>query len=164
MGSKLDLYEQWKRDGELDKVLAFIRDCSTKLVTQREMCEAIGINEGTFTKLKKKHPEIQKIINDARLNLKCDLIDSLLKKAQGFEVVEEENWVEETDKGERKKSHTTKNCIPPDYKSIVYILTKRFGKEFSERYEELKLAEKKLDNKESWDATEGQTDSQEDKD
>ena len=66
MGTKLDLYDQWKRDGELDKVMNFISICAQKLVTQREMCEAIGITESTFSKLKKKHPEIQKAINDFR--------------------------------------------------------------------------------------------------
>ena len=163
MGTKLDLYDQWKRDGELDKVMNFISICAQKLVTQREMCEAIGITESTFSKLKKRHPEIQKAINDARLQLKMDLMDSLLKKAVGHTIEEYEEWTEETDNGKKHRTHTSKKQLAPDYKSIVYILTKRFGKQFSERYEELLLAEKKInESKETWEDVTSETDSQTD--
>ena len=55
-------------------------------------------------------------------------------------------------KKQKRKIHRTKKQVPPDYKSIVYLLTKKFGKEFSERYEEIMLAEKKLEQaKEVWE-------------
>lgn len=54
-------------------------------------------------------------------------------------------------KNKRGKSIELKTSSP-DYKSIVYLLTKKFGKEFSERYEEIMLAEKKLEQaKEVWE-------------
>ena len=38
-----DIWEQWKKDGKLEEVLAFIADCSKKLFTQREMCKYLKI-------------------------------------------------------------------------------------------------------------------------
>lgn len=49
----------WRDNGDLERILAFVRDCSKKLVTQGEMCEHLVITETTFSKLKKKHPELQ---------------------------------------------------------------------------------------------------------
>ena len=59
----------WAENGDLDRILDFIRDCSRKLVTQGEMCEHLGITETTFSKLKKKHPELQQAIDKSKLDL-----------------------------------------------------------------------------------------------
>jgi len=162
-----DIYDIWKESGQLDAVIAFIASCANKLVSQREMCEYLKINESTFSRLKKRHPDIQEAINKARLDLKKDLVDALVKKALGFELVEEEQWIEDGGKGEKQKRkiHRTKKQVPPDYKSIVYLLTKRYGKEFSERYEEIMLAEKKLEQaKEEWENGNRQAESCDDED
>lgn len=163
---KADVYERWQQTGELDKVLAFIKECSTNLVSIQEMCEYLNISVKTFSLLRKKHPELQKLMENARLDLKNKLVNAMVKKALGFEVVEEEQFIEDTGRGEKQKRkiHRTKKQIPPDYKCIVYLLTKRFGKEFSERYEEIMLAERKLDEaKEVWE-NEQQTQSSTDED
>jgi hypothetical protein len=118
------------------------------------MCEYLGISEHAFINLKKKHPEVDKMMRNAKLDLKNKLIDALVKKALGFEIVEEEQFIEDSGKGEKQKRkiHRTKKQVPPDYKSIVYLLTKKFGKEFSERYEEIMLAERKIEEaKEVWE-------------
>lgn len=154
MSKKPDIYESWQASGELDNVLAFIKSCSTNLVTQKEMCEYLGISEHAFINLKKKHPEVDKMMRNAKLDLKNKLIDALVKKALGFEIVEEEQFIEDSGKGEKQKRkiHRTKKQVPPDYKSIVCLLTKKFGKEFSERYEEIMLAERKIEEaKEVWE-------------
>ena len=162
-----EIYDVWKESGQLDGVIAFIASCANKLVSQREMCEYLKINESTFSRLKKRHPDIQEAINKARIDIKKDLVDALVKKALGFEVVEEEQWIEDGGKGEKQKRkiHRTKKQVPPDYKSIVYLLTKRYGKEFSERYEEIMLAERKLDEaKEVWDNNGDKAESGDDED
>lgn len=161
-----DIYDVWKESGQLEATIAFIASCANKLVSQREMCEYLKINESTFSRLKKRHPDIQEAINKGKLELKKDLIDALVKKALGFETVEEEQWIEDGGKGEKQKRkiHRTKKQVPPDYKSIIYLLTKRYGKEFSERYEEIMLAERKIDEaKEVWNSEQAQTGTDEDK-
>ena len=161
---KKDIYETWKELGQLDQVMTFIKTCATGLISQREMCDYLNITEDTFSRLKTKHPEIAKAMEDAKLDLKNKLMDALVKKALGFEIVEEEQFIEDGGKGEKQKRkiHRTKKQIPPDYKSIVYLLTKKYGKEFSERYEEIMLAEKKIEQaKEVWES-EQQTESSSD--
>lgn len=148
-----DIFEKWKASGDLPKILEFIAECSRKLVTQREMLQHLGMREDTFSKLKKKHPEIQKAQDDARYNLKADLTGALYKRAIGFETIEEYQDIEDGGKGQKQKRkiHRVKKYIPPDYKSIIYLMTKTFGREYSDRYEELAMAEKKLEmTKEEW--------------
>ena len=78
---------------------------------------------------------------------------ALYKKAMGYELVEEEQFIEDKGKGEqqKRKIHRTKKQIGPDYKAIVYLLNKHFGREFSERADELELMEKRQSlGKEEW--------------
>lgn len=150
----VDTYTQWKESGKFDEIMAFIKKCATNLVTEKEMCKCLNITPMTFLTIKKAHPEIQQMMDEARINLKKDLIDAMVKRALGYEIIEEEQFIEDSGKGEKQKRkiHRTKKQVPPDYKCIVYLLTKRFGKEFSERYEEITLAEKKMDQaKEVWE-------------
>lgn len=155
MTNKKDFYEKWLESGELPKMLDFIRDCSRKLVTQKEMCEALHIREDVFCKLKKKHPEIQKAQDESRFDLKRDLAGALYKKAMGFESIEETQDIEDGGKGQKQKRkiHRVKKQVPPDYKSILYLLTKTFGREYCERFEEMQMMEKKLEQaKEEWNS------------
>ena len=110
MAKDRDLFEVWRDTGELDNVLNFIRDCSKKLIKQGEICEHLGINEATFSRLKKKHPEIKEAIEKSKLDLKKDLADALYKLAVGFEIVEETQDVEDRGIGEKQKRkiHRTK--------------------------------------------------------
>lgn len=150
---KRDIFEMWAENGDLDRILDFIRDCSKKLVTQGEMCEHLGITETTFSKLKKKHPELQEAIDKSKLDLKKDLADAMYKLAMGYTLTEETQDIEDKGSGQsqKRKVHRTKKEIGPDFKAIVYLLTKKFGREYSQRYEDLQIAEKKIEEaKEEW--------------
>lgn len=150
---KRDVFEIWRDNGDLERILAFIRDCARKLVTQGEMCEHLGITETTFSKLKKKHPELQEAIDKSKLDLKKDLADAMYKLAMGYTLTEETQDIEDKGSGQsqKRKVHRTKKEIGPDFKAIVYLLTKKFGREYSQRYEDLQIAEKKIEEaKEEW--------------
>ena len=153
MAKNRDAYDMWRDTGELPKVLAFITDCSKKLVNQGEICEHLGITEVTFSRLKKKHPEIQKAIDKAKLDLKEDLANALYKLATGYTLTEETQDIEDKGSGQaqKRKIHRTKKEIGPDFKAIVYLLTKKFGREYSQRFEDYELAERKIEEaKEEW--------------
>jgi hypothetical protein len=153
MGMKRDTYQMWKDTGQLPQVLEFIKECSRKLVTQKEMCTYLNLDEATFTRLKKKHPELDEAFHKAKLDLKKDLMGALYKKAIGYELVEEEQFIEDKGKGEqqKRKIHRTKKQVGPDYKAIVYLLNKHFGREFNERYDDFEiLKEKQALLKEEW--------------
>ena len=160
-----DIYEVWKDSGDLPRIIEFIKDCSRKLISQTEMCKYLGIEDETFCRLKKRHPDLAVAQKDAKLNLKKDLCDALLKKALGYETVEEEQFIEDGGKGkeQKRKIHRIKKQVPADYKSIVYLLTKHFGIEYSERYEEMLITQKKLEaSKEEWDNGESNDSAEED--
>ncbi len=148
-----DTYEMWVDSGKWPEIKAFIADCARKLVTQREMCKRLGIDEATFSRLKKKHPEIEREMDSAKIDLKMDLMGAMYKKAIGFEIVDEEQIIEDKGRGatpRRKVTKVTKQ-VPPDFKALVYLLSKQFGRNFSDRSEELKLAEQKIkSNQEEW--------------
>ena len=153
MGMNRDTYQMWQDTGQLPQVLEFIKECSRKLVTQKEMCRYLNLDEATFTRLKKKHPELDEAFHKAKLALKKDLLGALYKKAIGYELVEEEQFIEDKGKGEqqKRKIHRTKKQVGPDYKAIVYLLNKHFGREFNERYDDFEiLKEKQALFKEEW--------------
>lgn len=165
MGMKRDTYQMWQDTGQLSQVLEFIKECSRKLVTQKEMCRYLNLDEATFTRLKKKHPELDEAFHKAKLDLKKDLMGALYKKAMGYELVEEEQFIEDKGKGEqqKRKIHRTKKQVGPDYKAIVYLLNKHFGREFNERYDDFEIMKEKLAlGKEEWsDGSEVESDSDE---
>lgn len=146
-----NIYKTWVETGKLDEVLSFIKDCSKRLVTQVEMCKYLKINPSTFSSMKKTYPIIQETIDSAKYDLKVELASAMYKKAVGYETIEEDQLIEEKDGRTKKKVHRVKKQIGPDYKALVYLLSKHFGKKYGERYEELSLMEKKINsNNEVW--------------
>ena len=104
-------------------------------------------------------PEAQAVLtsSDTKLFLAQDKSEINYLKEQdiieAYELVEEEQFIEDKGKGEqqKRKIHRTKKQVGPDYKAIVYLLNKHFGREFSERADELDLMEKKQTlGKEEW--------------
>lgn len=148
-----DTYQIWKDTGKLDEILEFIKECSRKLVTQKEMCKHLGITQDTFIRLKRKYPIIEKTQLDSKLNLKMDLMGAIYKRAIGYEYTDEVQHIEDDGKGKapRRKIVKTTKHIPADKYSAVYLLTKYFGREFSDKSYELHLLEQRmLLNKEEW--------------
>ena len=93
------------------------------------------------------------------------LKSSSLKGRCAYETIDEDQLIEEKDGKQKKKVHRIKKQVGPDFKAIVYLLTKKFGKEYSERYEDLRLAEKKLEaQKEEWNSVESITEEYDDSD
>lgn len=148
-----DTYQTWIETGKLDEVLEFIKECSSKLVTQKEMCKRLGITQETFVSLKRKYPVLANIQLESKMDLKMDLMGALYKRAVGYDYVEETQHIDDAVAGRaprRKVVRTTKH-IPPDKYSAVYLLSKHFGRGFSDKSFEYELLEERLKaNKEEW--------------
>lgn len=114
METKKDMFEQWEEAGVLKEKLEFIKKCSRHLVNISEMCKYLEISYSAFNRIRKSHPEITKAMNDASLELKNDLINAMVKRALGYEIVEEEQFIEDSGKGgkQKRKIHRTKKQIP----------------------------------------------------
>lgn len=123
---KGDIYDMWKETGQLPEILAFISDCGKKLVTMGEKADHLNIKLPTFTKLRKKHPDIQLAMDKFSLRFKEDLASAMYKLAMGYTLTEETQDIEDKGSGQsrKRKIHRTKKEIGPDFKTIVYLLTK----------------------------------------
>lgn len=154
MAKKPEIYQKWKDSGRFDEIMEFIAECSRKLVSQAEMCRHLGIREETFISMRKKHPDVQEIIDNSKMNLQLDLMGALYRKAIGAEVTETVQLIEDTKGGKQKrKVNTVKKTLAPDTRSAIYLLTKVIDKNFHERMEELKIMEEKMKNaKEEWNS------------
>ena len=158
-----DIYKNWVESGKLEEILNFISECAKRLVSQREMCEQLGINQSTFSSMKKDHPDIQAAIDKAKYELKKDLAAAMSKKAVGYETIEEDQYIVDKDGQQVKKVHRTKKQVGPDYKAITYLLTKHYGKEYSERYEDNKLIEEKMKlSEEKWEKSDSPMEEEDD--
>jgi len=150
---KKDAFERWMSTGKWPEVRAMIVDFSKKGRTQNQISERLNLDPATFSRLKAKHKELQDAFIEADNYVLDQCFTNLYKIAFGYDKVDEDQRIE--DKGEgsvpHRKIHRTKVHIGPNLKAIVYILGQRFGVEFSERREEIKLAiSKESEKKEDW--------------
>ena len=108
--------------------------------------------------MKKDYPIIQETIDKAKYELKKDLVSAMYKKAVGYETVEEDQYIVDKGGQQVKKVHRTKKQVGPDYKALTYLMVKHFGKEYSERYEELAFMaeQKEKANDEEWQSADSE--------
>jgi len=143
----------WKRTNQLDGVISFVRKSIKHLATKQEIAKSLKLSEKTVISLRKKHQDFDKAFTIPKLELKGELIDSMMKLALGYEEITETQDITDGGKsGEQKrKVNRVKKMVGPNYKAIVYLLTKHCGNEYSDKYDELKLMEKRLNQqKEEW--------------
>lgn len=148
-----DSYDEWVRTGRLEEILKFIRTSVQRLATKTEIAKALDLTPQALIILRKKHKEIDEAFILSKMDLKKDLIDSMLKLALGYEEVTKTQDITDTGVpgGQKKKVNRVKKQVGPNYKAVVYMLTKHFGKEFSDKYDELKIMERRLaQQKEEW--------------
>jgi len=151
MPKLLDTYQEWLRYDVLEDKLKTIQELTSKRVSQAEICRVLGVSERTLIKLKKTHPRLNQAFLFGNDDLKYKLIDALFLKATGYEFEEIQTTIEESKAGTKKKIVKTKKKVAPDYNSIVYLLTKKFGKEYHPRYEDFEYRLEKLENaQETW--------------
>ncbi len=156
MAKKMDAFEKWQASIGIDswpKVRELLTDLSKKGYTQRQICERLHLDEAYFSRLKKKHPEIEEAFRDADDYVLDAAFTALYKVAFGNAYVNEDTWLEDKQDGSKpkKKVHRVKRESEPNLSAIIYLLTQRFGRQFSDKREELELARQKLEaNKEEW--------------
>jgi predicted transcriptional regulator len=120
-GYTLDYYEKWERDGILDKRLNEIKELISKGVPQVEIAKILGMSEKTMYKLKNRHPKMNQAFVFGNDDLKYTLIDTLIKKAVGYEYEETQTTIEETKTGTKKKIVKYKKKAQPDMNALCHF-------------------------------------------
>ena len=147
-GYTLDYYEKWERDGILDKRLSEIKELVSKAVPQIEIAKILGMSEKTMYKLKNRHPKMNQAFVFGNDDLKYTLIDTLIKKAVGYEYEETQTTIEETKTGTKKKIVKYKKKAQPDMNAVRYLLIIKFGREYNDKKEEIDAMYERLKNRE----------------
>jgi predicted transcriptional regulator len=147
-GYTLDYYEKWERDGILDKRLSEIKELVSKAVPQVEIAKILGMSEKTMYKLKNRHPKMNQAFVFGNDDLKYTLIDTLIKKAVGYEYEETQTTIEETKTGTKKKIVKYKKKAQPDMNAVRYLLIIKFGRDFNDKKEEIDAMYERLKNRE----------------
>lgn len=143
----IDTYEKWQQVGILKKKLKTVQELTAKRINQSNIAEVLGVSERTLIKLKRAHPKLNQAFIFGNDELKYKLVDTMLKKAMGFEYEETQTTIEETKAGTKKKIVKTKKKSLPDFNAIKYLLIVKFGRDFNERREEIDLMYKKNETK-----------------
>lgn len=147
---KLDAFEKWqKSDAWRLEVRNSIVDMSRKGYTQKHISECLKMNEATFCRLKKKHPEIQEALDEADRLVLESCFTAMYKLAFGSTYTNQHVVVEKDPKTGKEKQKLYKDIreVEPNYNALIYVLSQRFGIKFSPKKEELEIMKSKLANK-----------------
>lgn len=147
-GYTLDYYEKWERDGILNKRLSEIKELVSKAVPQVKIAKLLGMSEKTMYKLKNRHPKMNQAFVFGNDDLKYTLIDTLIKKAVGYEYEETQTTIEETKTGTKKKIVKYKKKAQPDMNAVRYLLIIKFGRDYNDKKEEIDAMYERLKNRE----------------
>ncbi|MBC1743893.1 hypothetical protein HCA06_12610 [Listeria welshimeri] len=94
--------------------------------TQGAICKKLGVNQGTFCEYKKQYPELNEAIKKGMQFLDYEVVESLAKRAIGYNYEETKSIIEKLPDGrERKKVEKTVKHIPPDTGAIALYMKNR---------------------------------------
>ena len=136
---RVDIFETWKRDNVLEDKLRIITNLVGRRSTQLLISEQLGITSKTFITLRDKHKEIRDAIKKGEEVLLNNLLDAVYKRAIGFEVVDEVTTLEIVNDRKKQRIVKTKKVYPPDIEACKYLLTIKFGRDYSPNKYELEI-------------------------
>lgn len=139
-----DNYQKWKTDGTLESKLKFIKELAGRSCGMGVIATELGISENTLYSLRKKYKDVEKSYEDGRNLLKKSLLEKMFERAMGFTIVNEDQIIEQTPTGTKKKVIKQTRTILGDMGVARYLLIINFGKEYSEKKYELELSEQKV--------------------
>nr|WP_258319313.1 hypothetical protein [Listeria monocytogenes] len=90
------------------------------------ICKKLGINKATFCEYKNKYPELNEAIKKGSQFLDYEVIESLAKRAIGYDYEETKSIIEKLADGrEKRKIEKTVKHIPPDTGAIALYMKNR---------------------------------------
>ena len=139
-----DIYQVWKQDGVLNAKLNLIKDLASRSCGMGVIASELSIAENTLYKLRKKYKEIDEAYEYGRNLLKKALLEKMFERAMGLTITNEDQIIEQTPTGTKKKIIKQTRTILGDMGVARYLLIINFGKEYSEKKYELELNEQKV--------------------
>ncbi len=146
-----NIYLEWKSKEVLKDKLELIKKFAGVGIGEESIAESLGIALRTFQKMKSDRSDVRQAYESGKNILKDSMIANIIRRANGGKTTDEDQYIEETPRGTRKRiiKHTKEHL--PDIGAAKYILAIYFGKEFSDKKFELELAEKRIEKQnEEW--------------
>ena len=139
-----DNYQTWKSNGLIESKLKLIKELASRSCGMGVIATELGISEATLYSLRKKYKDIDRAYEDGRNMLKKSLLEKMYERAMGFTITNEDQIIEQTPTGTKKKVIKQTRTIIGDMGVARYLLIINFGKEYSEKKYELELSEQKV--------------------
>ena len=139
-----DNYQKWKTDGTLESKLKLIKELAGRSCGMGVIASELGMAENSLYALRKKYKDVDKAYEDGRNLLKKSLLEKMFERAMGFTITNEDQIIEQTPTGTKKKVIKQTRTILGDMGVARYLLIINFGKEYSEKKYELELSEQKV--------------------
>lgn len=89
-----------------------------------QIAKALGITYQKFGKLKKKHNSLRVILHKGRVQASAEVVKSLYKKANGFDIPEEKLFY--SAKHNTVKRAITRKYFPPDVTAQIFWLKNQY--------------------------------------
>ena len=127
-------YEDWITDDGLLKVQGWARDG----LSEEQIAHNMGIVRATLAEWKKKFPTLLDAIKKGKEVVDREVENALLKRAMGYETVEEvEEPVEDKETGEVQMRVTkrVKKQVAPDVTAQIFWLKNRKPAEFRDKHD-----------------------------
>ncbi len=144
-----DIYQSWKTEDLVSTKLKLIKDLASRSCGMNIIASELGVSESTFYVLRKKYKDVDKAYVDGRNQLQKSLLEKMYERAMGFTITNEDQIIEQTPTGTKKKIIKQTRTILGDMSVARYLLIINFGKEFSEKKYELELSERKTLNQQN---------------
>lgn len=139
-----DIYQRWKADGTVQAKLKLIKDLASRSCGMGVIASQLGIAENTLYSMRKKYRSVDQAYLDGRNLLKKSLLEKMYERAMGLTITNEDQIIEQTPTGTKKKIIKQTRTILGDMSVARYLLIINFGKEYSEKKYELELSEQKV--------------------
>ena len=91
-------------------------------MSEGDIAHQLGIQPETFSRYKRDHPELEKVLIEGRKTLVADLKLTLKKKAKGFHYTETKKIMREVGGVETKVVEKYEKYCPPDVGAIHLLL------------------------------------------
>lgn len=114
-------------------------------LSEKDICNKLGISQSTFVAYKKKHPELQEVIDEGRKELVAELKSTLKQKAKGFHYIETKKTIRNVDGVKTQVVEEFEKYSPPDT-GAIHLLLKNLDAEWrNDDMPTMKLKAEKLE-------------------
>ena len=99
-------------------------------LSEKDICNKLGISRQSLLNYKKQHPELQEVIDEGRKELVAELKSTLKQKAKGFHYTETKKTIRDVDGAKTQVIEQFEKYSPPDT-GAIHLLLKNLDEEWT---------------------------------